>query len=221
MGSAAAVPTTLVASGVFTPLRSDVTPAYPVRVYLQDPDKFRWEEDPPEGTAATVINGNTAQLQSSFATNPLMSWEVAAKRSENFPIFLLARWLNAGGIKVDLLGLETLAGRDLYHISILEISPRVLSVNPWNRDGNRGKYELYVDPASSLPVRLRYYQETDDKDFFSLVPVDVVYSDFRVTGGFVFPFSVERYIGGKALNVLRLESIQLNGAVTDQYFTIK
>src|SRR6267378_1862087 len=63
MGSAAVIPNSFVASGNLAHV-SAVNPApYPVRIYVLETDKLRWEEELPEGILATVINGEKAQSQ--------------------------------------------------------------------------------------------------------------------------------------------------------------
>jgi hypothetical protein len=177
--------------------------------------------DLPEGTTATVINGQNAQSQTASATNPLLAWQIGNKKLENFPVFLLSRWLSSVDIKPSFAGLETIDGTALNHISIVDYSQRIRPLNPWKRDGHRGEYVLYVDPATSLPARLHYYQETDDTYFLSLAPIDVVYSDFSSAGSLVFPTTLTRYFGKEKVDVLQLQFIQPNGTVSDQNFQIR
>jgi hypothetical protein len=220
LASTAAPPSTIVASGTATPLLDSAALAYSVRVHVKGTDEFRWEEDLPGGTTAVVIHGQNAQSQLGSTGTPLMPWEFRGKRLENFPILLLAQWLTSNKTRLQFVGLEAVEGQSLNHISIVDLSQRTRLLNPWHRDGNRGQYELYLDPATSLPVRLRHYEETSDTHFYSLLPVDIVYSDFRVTAGSVFPFALTRYVGGRKIATLQLQSIQPNGAVSDQEFQI-
>jgi hypothetical protein len=216
--STATPPTTIVASGTITLVWDSAAVPHPVRVHVKDTDKFRWEEDFPQGMTATVIDGQTLQSQSSSTGTPLMPWQVGVKRLENFPVLLLTSWLASSNMQFHFVGLEAVDGQDLYHISIIDLSQKMRPQNPWHRDEHRGESDLYVDPATSYPVRLHYYQETSDTIYFSLAPVEMVYSDFRVTGGAVFPFTLTRYRGDKKIAVLQLQTIRPNNPVSDQDF---
>jgi len=187
MGSAVAIPNSLIASGTLAHVTGDNPAPYPVRLYMQETNKFRWEEDLPEGPVATVINGEKAQSQSVSATDSLAPWQVGGKRLENFPMFLLARWLNANSTQATFVGQETIDGQMRNHISVVEPWQQRRPPDPWRRDGNRGHYEIWIDPVSSLPARLRYYQDTDDAQLFSLVPMEMLYSDFHNIGAPYFP----------------------------------
>jgi outer membrane lipoprotein-sorting protein len=221
MGSAGALPSSLAASGTITQVFDKTSPPYSVLVHMQGADRFRWEVNKPRGTTVTVIDGQNAQLQSSSETKPLKAWEYGRKKLENFPIFLLARWLSADNMEIRLIGQETISGQSLNHISIIDYSQRMKPLNPWHSDKHRGEYELYLDPATSLPVRLHYYLETDDTYAYSLAPADIVYSDFRPSGGSIFPFNLTKYLGQTKISVLQLESIQTNVAVNAQAFQMR
>ena len=222
IGSATVVPSTLVASGTITEFGGNQTAvSYPVRIRMRNPDKFRWDADLPEGTTSTVINGPKAQSQLASTVSSLMAWEVGGQKMENFPIFLLQRWLTSDGIKVQFAGQETIDGQTLYHISVADLSQSVSSSNRWRLDQNKGHFEIYIDPATSHLVRLRYYQETNDTNLYSLGTMDIVYSNFRTAGQSVFPFKLTRYIGGTKISVIQLQSIQPDGAVNDQDFEVK
>jgi hypothetical protein len=216
LGSTAAPPSTIVVSGTITPVWDSTATPHVVRVQVKDTDKFRWEEDFPQGTSAVVINGQNAQSKLDSTRSPLKQWEVAEKGLENFPILLLTSWLMSSDIEFHSVGLESVGEQNLHHISILDLSQTTRPLNPWHRDANRGRYELYIDPATSYPVQLRYYQETSDMNYFSLAPVDIVYSDFRVVRGSVYPFTSTRYRGEKKLAILQWVTIQPNGPVSDQ-----
>ena len=220
-GSASALPSSLVASGTITQFQGVSKEEYPLRLLMRDADKFRWELNSAGGVKAVVINHGEGQSQTTSGSKSLMPWEFAAKRLENFPMFLLSRWLSADGIQVRFVGQETIEGQVLSRISIVDVSQRLRPVNSWQRDASLGQYELYIDPTTSLPVRLRYYQETGDSTLSSLVLIDVVYSDFHSIGGSVFPLTLTRYMGTKKLSVIHLESTQPNGHVTDQDFAIR
>jgi hypothetical protein len=221
MGSTPSLPSTIVASGTATPLGSDPDPAYSVRVYVEGSDKFRWEEDLSNGTTVTVVNGQNAQSQISSAATPLMTWEVGAKKLENFPLLLLSRWLNSGTVQFHFVGLETIDGQNLNHISIIDISQRSPLSNQWHRDKNRGQYEMYLDPTTFYPVRLHYYRDTSDTILYSLASADIIYSDFRMTSGIIFPFTLTRYLNQVKIVTLQFNSLQPNGAVSDQQFQIQ
>jgi hypothetical protein len=221
MASTTVLPNTLAESGTLTPLKGDNTASYAVRIYMQGVDKFRWEADLPNGTTATVVNGQDAQSQIASTSNPLEAWQVGGRKVENFPAFLLSRWLNADGIEARFVGLKTIDGLSLNHISIVDHSQRIRPLNPWKRDGHRGEYELYIDPATSLPARLHFYQDTSDTYLLSLAPVDIVYSDYRVVAGSVFPFMLTRYLGRTKLSVLQLQSVVPGAAVPISGFEIR
>jgi hypothetical protein len=221
MGGTTSLPSTIVASGSVTPVWDNSAVPSAVTIYVQGTAKVRWEENLPGGTTAFVLNGTNAQSQIASTTTTLRPYEVAAKGLENFPIFLLSRWLSSGNVQLRFVGTEMIAGQTLNHVSVLDLSQRSSPRNPWHHDGSRGQYELYLDPASSLPVRLHYFQATSDDVLFSLLPVDLVYSNYQPTGGLVLPFTLTRYIKATEVSVIQLQSIQPNAAIRDQLFQIQ
>lgn len=224
LGSATTVPRSIVASGTVIPSWDNSVSPYIVRVYVDGTDKFRWEEDLRGGTTATVVNGQEAQSHVVSTVSTLMPWNVGAKKLENFPILLLSRWLSSTSMRFQLKKEEDGVGnntQNLIHIGVVDLAQKMRPQDPWHRDGNRGMYELYLDPITHYPVRLHYYQETSDRIRYSLAAVDVVYSDYRVMNGSAFPLVLTRYLGSSRVATIQLHSIQPNGAVSSGQFQIQ
>jgi len=221
MGGTTSLPSTIVASGTVTPVWDNSAVPSAVTIYVQGTAKIRWEENLPGGTTAFVLNGPNAQSQIASTTTTLRPYEVAAKGIENFPILLLSRWLSSGNVQLRLVGAEIIAGQTVNHVSVLDFSQRTSPRNPWHHDGSRGQYEMYLDPTTSLPVRLHYFQDTSDDVLFSLLPVDIVYSNYQATGGLVMPFTLARYVKSTGTSVIQLQSIQHNAVINDQLFQVQ
>lgn len=220
-GPAQGAPASLVIAGTESPLGDNSATPYSVNIYAQGADKFRWEEGLPTGTTAIVVNGQQQQSQVASTVTNLMPWQAADRNVENFPVLLLSRWLNSSTVQFHFVGLETVNGQSVNHISVVDFSQKRPFSNSWHRDTKKGEYEIYLDSITALPMQLHYYQDTSDTVLHTLAPIDIVYSDFRPSGNFIFPYRLTRYLAQTKVSVLQLQTLQLNGPVTVQQFQIQ
>jgi hypothetical protein len=149
--------------------------------------------------------------------------DIYGHTSVNLPVLALSQWLAVPGFRAQLVGQESINGQTLNHITISGISGIAVLLPP-NKQIPGDRYEIYIDPETSLPARIRYYQPVQNTfvpDYLSgVAPVDIVFSDYRAVSGVLLPFSIARYMQGQELNSIQLQSVQVNLAINAQDFAI-
>lgn len=213
-------PTSIVASGTYTSFASGAAVSSPLTVEALGFDQFRWEVDTPDqGTFVTIVSGTTGSRQSSQETDAIPLGQIPGTTFETFPVLALAQWVSSSNIGLTMIGTETIGGQNLLHISI---TPTLVG----NTDANLEKIyetthqrEIYLDPQTMLPVRLRYYSHSTD--WRTTVPIDLVYSNFQSVNGVLFPLTVTRYSGNQILATIQYQSIVLNSSLNPSDFTVE
>lgn len=106
----------------------------------------------------------------------------------------------AKGYAVELVGVETLETKKVFH---LRITRKLLPVQ-----------DLYLDGVTYLEAKMS-----------TMVPgsgvIETVFGDYRTVDGMTMPFSVKNVAAGMTLSEMKLSRIEVNQNVDDSVFTIK
>jgi len=216
-GATQPTPTSITGSGTYTRFLPDAPVSYPLRVEVLGLDKFNWQIDTPDlGTITTVVSGTSSWSQCAQWTQQIPVAEIPGTTLENFPILAFSVWASSSSIGIKMVGLETVAGRAVYHIAI---TPTLVG----NTDPQREKVyesthnrEIYIDQQTYVPVQVRYYRHP--KDWRVSVPVDVQYSNFQSIGGISFPMTITVYHNGQQVTQTQFQSLNLNASVASSDF---
>lgn len=223
-GSPNKFPSSYVAVGTGTDYAADGTaqPTYPVQIEILTPDKFRWVVQSHTNVVATTINGPLGQVQANAVTNSVAAARLCGKAAASVPLFALSQWLAAPSLQAELIGPEVIGEQNLIHIAVKGV---LGLASPGASDQAPGDwYEIYIDPQTSLPVRIRYYQPIEGTPgayyLSAFVPVDLAFSDFRSVNGLLFPFAITRFVNNQQSGSIQFQSIQLNVPVNVSDFSL-
>ena len=214
------LPVTYLALGLQTDLRSGTSDASsPIQIEALVPDKFLSVVRAPSGPVTTVVNGKFGQVRTSSGKESVSATQVSGTTTASVPIFVLSKLLSAPTMRAYLVGQETLNGQLVNHIAV-----RGLLGIPLNQQLAGDGYEVYTDPQSALPVRLRIYQAVKNTfvapSLKGFVTIDITFSDYQPVSGFQFPLHLTWAADGRDLYSVQLSAIQVNAPVNASDFSL-
>jgi hypothetical protein len=135
-----------------------------------------------------------------------------------FPAFSSA-FSFSQGVQLSYVGLETLNGASVQHIRVSKLAydksgNRVASIAQWSQ------VDAYLDSQSLLPVDVRFNIYPDD-DTNVRIPVEIVFSDYRVVNGIHVPFHIQRYLQNGLNLDLTITSATFNSGLTSTTFQVQ
>jgi outer membrane lipoprotein-sorting protein len=208
-----------VASGTYTRFLAGSTEAYSLRVEILGLDQLRWDlsGSGPLAPATTVRNGDAGWNQTPDGTVNLSLSQTAAIGSQWFPLLALAKWTITPGVTASYIGLETVAGTSVHHITLTRAFAGTAT-----RDFQRvyeaiSRCELYVSPQTNLPVRIRYYAHPNGSS--AGIPMDLVFSNYTQVAGFWFPLRVSEYYGDAQTREVDFQTLSVNAPVSPSDFS--
>jgi len=104
----------------------------------------------------------------------------------------------ARGSKLELVGLETVNGRQLHHLRLI--------------DKNGQTQHYYLDPETGLEARITF--ATEGGEF------EQEFSDYRDVDGIKVPFSVRMLANGVAQSTFTVQKVEFNAKFDDAIFKI-
>jgi len=187
----------------------------PVTIKAKGVEMFRWESTAGGRTSTVVVNrGRNARLtERGWNSGP--SSNSRHKRAEHLPALLLAAELVRPDISFSYVGMGTVEGRNAHHIRLSRVSAL---------DGEIGaeltkasELDLYVDAQTFFLVKIAYihFSETDRRRG---LPMEVRYSDYRLTAGHWIPFRQTVVFNGNAISQLQITSFAANVGLADSEF---
>jgi hypothetical protein len=127
------------------------------------------------------------------------------------PVTAIARRLTGSGFVATLIGAETLDSQSVQHVSVAQ--------QPFDSSAQSAllqhltQIDLYVDPATFLPVAMSFSIHPD-ADAGLDIPVVVRFSDYRTVNGANVPFHIEKYINNTLVLDLQMQSATVNTGLT-------
>jgi len=211
-GPTVAVPASILASGTYTRTSDGTTESYPVQIKALGLTNFRWDTGGPQGTATVIVAGLSGWFQGPSSSRALALGETFGRGIEVFPLLLLSKWLNTAGVGMTWVGPDTVSGQSVNHVTILP--PATASAG---EPQQLAQCELYVNPQTGVPVRIRVYQHPIDRR--ASVPLDLDFTDYQAVSGLLFPMAISFSIAGQPMSEIHLQSIALNASVSASDFT--
>lgn len=210
-GPAAAVPTSILATGTYTRSATNVMQSLPIQIEALGLNDFRWDTTESDGTATIIVAGTSGWFQNASGSRALATGETFGRGVEIFPLLFISKWLNNAGVGVTWVGPDTVSGQSVNHITIIPPAATVSAPQPM------AQCELYLNPETNIPVRVRVYQHPIDPRISTLLDID--FANYQQTNGALFPTSVTFSIGGHQISQIQLQSISLNASVSAGDFT--
>jgi hypothetical protein len=207
----------IVATGTYTTFMADgSSSSVSLSLEVLGTQKFRRAVDLSDGTHVAIVNGATGWSVSPKDTQGLSLSQLAGNKFEDLPVLALSEWLSSPSVQLQVIGTEVLGGTTLTHVSV---APKGLSSTDAHLESvyeEASRCEIYFDSATSLPVRIRYYDHPND--WREAFPVDLYLSDFRNVGGILMPFQSTRYVGNTQISATTWQTFALNAPVNDSDF---
>jgi len=216
MGSAVAVAALdTVVQGNITFPGDPSAPAAAVTIKAKGTEMMRWESIAGGRATATVVNrGRSARLtERGWHTGP--SANSRHKRIEHLPALLLAAELARSDVTASYAGMETIEGRSAHHLRVGRVSS--LEGEVGEQLTKASELNLFVDAQTFFVLKIAYihFSETDHRRG---LPMEVHYSDYRLTGGHWIPFRQTVVFNGNTISQLQLTSFAANVGLADSEF---
>src|SRR6266568_4555624 len=143
----------------------------------------------------SLSSGTRSELQNPSATSgmPTGSWSgpdrvahpivfqnLFAEPAWFFPAFAISRRLAAGYVATKV-GIESIDGNDVDHISVCQSSSLPTSVGTPSVQ-HLTQVEFFLDPATLLPLAISFNTHPDDNALLD-IPVEIRFSDYKVVNG--------------------------------------
>jgi len=210
LGIHAARVSTVTASGAYTQFGGGTSMTSSLRVLGALPDRVRWETDGPKGLAVTVVSGRTGFSRFGARSIPLSVGQTVSRGLEYLPVLALAQWVSGPDFQIDQTELVAIAGKQYHRISIHQVTHgQEVSAVGKALEQVTG-IDLFVDVSTNLPAWLRANQCSGD--WRVNVPVDLVFSGYRVTRSLLLPMTITRYIDAQKTGEVRFQSFTVNPA---------
>lgn len=139
-------------------------------------------------------------------------------RSVFFPLALLAEALRNTDSAFEYVGLETLNNTEVHHVRFRNTFQ---SKRGWQRLSPLTARDVWIDAKSALPSKLSYSIQEGRGIGSDSVRIEVLYSDFRDSGGFLYPWAIERLANGTLWMKIHLERVKAGNNLADTDFRIK
>jgi hypothetical protein len=125
-----------------------------------------------------------------------------------FPSFTLGGLLASSNTVLSYVGQETRNGSTVIHISSSQLFPG-FPRNEATLSQHLTQVDIYLDPATSLPVSY-VYNSHPDNDALLDIPTEIRYSSYQAFGGAQIPLHIQKYINNTLVLDLHFQNASLN-----------
>lgn len=133
-----------------------------------------------------------------------------------FPLFAVSRGLAQSGYVATYVGQETRGDVSVQHLSISQIFS-VLPVSQSTHLQPLSQIEIYLDSTTFLPTAITFNIHPDNNELLD-IPIEISYSDYRVTNSVQVPFHVQRLLNNGLVLDLQFQNVTFNsGLVASQF----
>jgi hypothetical protein len=135
-----------------------------------------------------------------------------------FPVFSSAFSFNKD-VRLAYVGLETLSDVSVQHIRASRVAFDK-SGNPVAMIAGWSQVDAYLDAQSLLPIDVRF-NVYPDNDTNVRIPVEIIYSDYRVVNGIHVPFHIQKYLQNVLNLDLTITSATFNSGLSSSNFQVQ
>ena len=174
-------------------------------------------------------SGPRAELFNPSATPPAGSWSgpdgishampfhnLLTEPAWFFPAFAISRRLSSPGFVAKYVGLESLDGRSVHHISISQTSSPILaSTDPLFP--HLTQVDFFLDSSTLLPAAISFNVHPDNNELFDL-PVLITFSNYQTVGSCQIPFHIQKFLNNSLLLDFQAQSATPNSGLSGSIF---
>jgi hypothetical protein len=135
-----------------------------------------------------------------------------------FPAFTINDVSASQSFALSYIGQETHNGLSALHVSALQTFPGFTQVPLLL--SHLTQMELYLDPASYMPVALDFNVHPDNNANLD-IPVEIRFSGYQPVNGVQVPFHVQKYLNNGLVLDLQFNNAVLNSGLTAASFQIQ
>jgi hypothetical protein len=168
----------------------------------------------------TSISGTAAGMWigTDGASHPMASHNCWTDAAWFFPAFSSA-FSFSQSVQLSYIGLETLNGASVQHIRVSKLAFDK-SGNPVAVIAQWSQVDFFLDSQSLLPVAVRF-NIYPDNDTNVRIPVEIIFSDYRVVNGIHVPFHIQKYLQNVLNLDLTITSATFNSGLTSTTFQVQ
>jgi hypothetical protein len=133
-----------------------------------------------------------------------------------FPALTVRRLVNITGLLGSYVGLETLNGQSVHHISFAQPPDAAAGANA-SIIQHLTQIDLYLDPMTLLPVALSFATHPDNNELLD-IPVQIQFSGYQNISGVQTPFHIQKFLNGSLSLDLQVQSATLNTGIPASAF---
>jgi hypothetical protein len=182
----------------------------------------------------TFSSGQRSEVRGNSVNGPVGSWtgpdgvshassfhNLALDGRWFFPVLMFSSLNSSANGSLRDAGVETRGGRSVRHLTTIK-SQQSSAMPAWaaKLSQHLSQLDLYLDPSSGLPVALAFNTHPD-RDAGTDIPVEIMFSDYRVVNGVQVPFHVQKYLNNGLFLDLQFQSAVLNTGLPASSFNVQ
>lgn len=207
---------TIRVSGTCTDLRAGQAPVA-FTLLARGSSRVRWELHPPSGTIVRVVDGDLGWIRLGDARRSLSLSETAGATVELFPLVGLSDWVGSPHERAVDLGREEIREQVFDKVEVSRSLPGRDRLDRIRQAVERSRrMELLLEEDTGRLSRLRYFRHPNDWRID--LPVQVLFSDFKIIQGRELPIMATVWEGDRPLLTYRFEQIELDVPVNPRDF---
>jgi hypothetical protein len=177
-----------------------------------------------------LSSGNRTEIRSLDPNGPVGAWSgpdgaqhaisnhnLLTDPSWFFCAFTLARMTSSQATTATYIGQESLNEQTVLHVSV---TPRLSTGYGQTLLQHLSQMDLFVDPATSLPVALSFNVHPDNNASLD-IPAQIQFSDYRNINGIQIPFHIQKLINNSLVLDLKIQSAALNSGLPTSEFAVQ
>ncbi len=190
---------------------NDAVPA-PVTVHGMGIANFRLDATLPDGTRTFAVSGYSGVLiNPDGARQSTSAYNFFTAGSLNLPYIRLASCLTDTTTSISFVGNVSANGQQAYQVHFAPAPLPSVAANSFLQ--TLGAFDLYIDPASFLVIKL---EETvySDSNIGMKLSHEINFTNYHTAGNIRVPFTVTETVNGQETWSMTLSSITFNNGLT-------
>lgn len=170
----------------------------------------------PNFSQTTTYSAWLAAQSNGSATTQASSQLAATSQTALFPTPLLVSALNNPDYSLQFVGVETVAGSAANHIRVWDTFASVPYMQNLSTFSTR---DVWLGQATGLPLKMTFTQQAASGSAYRTV-VELDFSNYRQSGGFTYPFVIQKSVNGTPWLAISIQSAAFNTGLSASQFQI-
>jgi len=171
----------------------------------------------PSGMQRFVFSEGEGLRFSKDKTGGMSFEESLSAQSPLFILPLLSAQLSDSESIIEDLGIDNLNDKGKNHFRVSKTFASNKQLQHYSKFTTR---DIWIDPLSGLATRIAY-ERRRASGAVPAIAVSVEYSDYRQIGGFLYPFSIRKFINGTLWADIRIQTVVFDTNIPSSDFSGK